>query len=67
MEKVTADTIIQDAIDQDPRVALVLEKLGWKCADCVAAEKETFRIGSIYHGKDLEELLRELNRPGEEK
>ncbi len=64
-DKYSAEMLIQDALDQDPRVAEVLEKLGWKCIDCVAAEVETFRLGSIYHGKDLEELIVALNRLGD--
>ena len=65
--KYTADMVIQDALDLDSRVGEVLEKLGWKCIECVAAEAETFRLGSIYHEKDLEELLNALNQLGDQK
>ncbi len=64
--KYTADMVIQDALDLDSRVGEVLEKLGWKCIECVAAEAETFRFGSIYHEKDLEELLNALNQLGDQ-
>jgi hybrid cluster-associated redox disulfide protein len=60
----TPDTRIQDALEVDPRVPEIFKKFGWKCGDCVAAEKESLRIGALYHEKDLEELLRELNRHG---
>ena len=63
--KFTPDTLIQDALDSDPRVAKLLSELGWKCFDCVAAEIETFRLGAFYHRKDLDELLRALNQLGE--
>ena len=63
-EKFTAETLIQDAMDSDPRVANLLSELGWKCFDCVAAEVETFRLGAFYHRKDLDELLRALNQLG---
>jgi hypothetical protein len=48
----------------DPRVAEVFRKLGLQCFDCVAAEKETLRIGALYHEKDLQTILDELNRHG---
>ena len=64
--KYTADMVIQDALDLDPRVGDVMEKLGWSCIECVAAEAETFRVGSIYHEKDLEELLHALNQLGDQ-
>lgn len=64
--KYTEDMLIQDALDADPRVAGVLQQFGWSCIECVAAEVETFRLGSIYHEKDLDELLKALNRLGDE-
>ena len=60
----TSETNIQAALDLDPRVAEVFRKLGLKCVDCVAAEKETLRIGALYHEKELKEILAELNRHG---
>ncbi len=60
----TPDTNIQEALEVDPRIPEIFRKLGLKCVECVAAEKETLRIAALYHEKDLLEILRELNRHG---
>lgn len=57
----TAETVIQQALDLAPEVAEAFDRLGLKCRDCVAAEKETLRLAAIYHEKPLEQILSELN------
>lgn len=62
-----ADTNIAKALETDPRVAEAFRKLGlrcWRKGDedyCVAAEKETLADAALFHEKDIEEILRELN------
>lgn len=60
----TADTNIQEALDLDPKVAEIFKKLGLKCVECVAAEVETLRLGALYHERELQPILEELNSHG---
>ena len=55
-------TKIQEALDLSPEVAAAFKRLGLKCFDCPAAEIEDLRIGALYHEKNLDEILRELNK-----
>jgi hybrid cluster-associated redox disulfide protein len=57
-----ASTKIQEAMDLSPEVLEAFKRLGLKCFDCPAAEIEDLRLGALYHEKNLEEILRELNR-----
>lgn len=60
----TADTNILEALEVDPKVAEVFKKLGLKCVDCVAAEVETLKLGAMYHERELQPILEELNSHG---
>lgn len=55
------ETNLQEALARAPEVAEAFKRLGLKCVDCVAAEKETFRHAALYHEKSLDEILKELN------
>lgn len=57
-----SDTNIQEALDLSPDVVKAFESLGLKCFDCPAAAVETLRLAALYHEKNLDEILRELNR-----
>lgn len=60
----TAQTNIQEVLDLDERVAGEFKKLGLRCVDCVAAEKETLSEAALYHEKDLQGILDALNALG---
>jgi hybrid cluster-associated redox disulfide protein len=57
-----SDTNIQKAMDLSPQVLEAFRRLGLKCFDCPAAEIEDLRLAALYHEKNLDEILRELNR-----
>ena len=58
----TPETGIEKALELDPAVKEAFERLGLKCFDCVASTVETLRHAALYHEKNLDEILRELNR-----
>jgi hypothetical protein len=57
-----ADTNIQQALDLGDAVKEAFERLGLKCFDCPAAEIEDLRLAALYHEKNLDDILRELNK-----
>jgi hybrid cluster-associated redox disulfide protein len=58
----TASTRIQDCLDLGDEVVKAFERLGLRCPGCVAAEVEDLRLAAMYHEKNLDEILRELNQ-----
>lgn len=58
----TRDTRIQEALDLGDAVVEAFRRLGLKCPNCVAAEKETLTQAALYHQMDLQRILDELNR-----
>lgn len=61
----TADTGIEAALQRGPEVAAVFGKLGLRCAVrpewCAAVGVETLRHASLFHGVELETILKALN------
>ena len=60
--KITADTIIVDALDINPNAGEILMKYGMHCLGCAIAHGETVVEAAEVHGADLEKMLDELNR-----
>lgn len=56
------ETNIAQALEQGDAVREAFQRLGLKCIDCVAGEKESLFHAALYHEKDLEIILTELNR-----
>lgn len=64
----TGQTNIADALELDPRVVEAFRAMGLRCPGrtpkrdwCVASEKETLADAALYHERELEPILRELN------
>lgn len=57
-----ASTNILEAMELSPDVLEAFKRLGLKCFDCPAAEVEDLRLAALYHEKNLDDILRELNR-----
>ena len=60
--KITADTIIVDALDINQKAGEILMKYGMHCLGCAIAHGETVGEAAEVHGADLEKMLDELNR-----
>ena len=60
--KITADTIIVDALYINPNAGEILMKYGMHCLGCAIAHGETVGEAAEVHGADLEKMLDELNR-----
>ena len=64
MEKVTKQTVMGDLIKEHPETIPILLKFGLHCIGCPIASMETIEQGALGHGlsgKQLEELLKEVN------
>ena len=57
-KKITADTIIVDALDINPNAGEILMRYGMHCLGCAIAH-----VGEAaqVHGADLDKMLEELN------
>ena len=62
MDKITADTVIMDALEINPKAAEILTKYGMHCLGCALAHGETVGEAAGVHGADLEAMLKELNK-----
>lgn len=62
--KWTAQNLIADALERDGGAKTSFQRLGLKCVDCVAAEKETLADAARFHDVPIEKILNELNNPG---
>jgi len=67
----TARTNIAEAMELDPRVVEAFRSMGLRCPGrtpkrdwCVASEKETLADAALYHERELDPILRELNALG---
>jgi len=61
MDKITADTLIMDALEINPKAAEILTNYGMHCLGCALAHGETVGEAADVHGADLEAMLKELN------
>lgn len=60
-KKITADTIIVDALDINPNAGEILMRYGMHCLGCAIAHGETVGEAAQVHGADLDKMLEELN------
>ena len=60
-KKITADTIIVDALDINPNAGEILMSYGMHCLGCAIAHGETVGQAAEVHGADLNAMLEELN------
>ena len=61
MAKITADTLIFEALEINPKAAEILMAHGMHCLGCALAHGETVGEAADVHGADLEKMLEELN------
>ncbi len=59
--KITADTLIFEALEINPRAGEILMAYGMHCLGCALAHGETVGEAAGVHGADLEEMLEKLN------
>ena len=59
--KITADTLIFEALQINPRAGEILVSYGMHCLGCALAHGETVGEAAGVHGADLEEMLEKLN------
>lgn len=63
--KITKDMTLGEIAEKHPKAAEVLLKYGLHCIGCSVAVWETLEQGAAAHGiqgKELEKLLKELNK-----
>lgn len=58
--KITKDTLISDILKSFPKSLEVFEKYNMACFSCMGVQKETLEKGSLMHGLDVNELIKEL-------
>lgn len=65
---ITKKTLLSEIVEKYPKAAEVLvEKYGFHCIGCFAAEMETLEQGAMVHGmegKEITKLVLELNKLG---
>ncbi len=59
---ITKDMTIQEIVARYPKSIPVFERYGLGCCVCLAAEFENLEAGAIFHGVNVDDLLRDLNR-----
>ncbi len=59
---ITADTLIMEAVEINPKAADVLMGYGMHCLGCAIAHGETIAEAAEVHGIELEKLLEDLNK-----
>ena len=58
---ITEDSIISQIIKTHPETRKVFKALGMACLACSGAKGEKLWQGVLYHGLDVEEVVRKLN------
>lgn len=68
MEKITADMLILDAVQQGNTDAItrVFNEVGMHCLHCAFATGETVAEAALTHGIEVEELVAKLNEAAEQ-
>jgi hybrid cluster-associated redox disulfide protein len=61
MNKITADTLIMEALEINPKAADILMSYGMHCLGCALSHGETVGEAAGVHGADLDSMLKELN------
>lgn len=60
---VTKDSIVGEVIKSKPGAEKIIEKyFGSGCFTCPGIKMETLAFGCMMHGKDLDEVVKELNQ-----
>lgn len=59
--EIAPETIIGDLLDAYPKAEKVIEGyFGQGCFSCPGMRMESLAFGALMHGKDIEELVRDL-------
>ena len=61
MAKITADTLIADVLEINPKAPEILLAAGMHCFGCALAHGESVAQAVAVHGEDLDALLAKLN------
>lgn len=56
-EPITEQTNLRELLESGPEIVEAFRKLGLKCPDCVAVDRETVRHAALYHEKDLRGIV----------
>lgn len=62
MEKITKDTLVGEALENNPELAKYFLEIGMHCLGCPASRGETIQQACAVHGADVDALLAKLNR-----
>lgn len=62
MEKITKDTNIMQAMEQNPMVSQIFAEYGIGCMGCMLAHAETIEDGLTGHGLTEEEIEQIINK-----
>lgn len=57
----TRETVIGDALDENPSLSKYFLEIGMHCLGCPSSRGETIEEACQIHGEDCDELLRRLN------
>ena len=61
MTQITKDTIIADILNIAPDSVPLLRAMGMNCFGCAMASGETLSQACMAHGRDVDELVLQLN------
>ena len=61
-KKITANTLIMEAIEINPKAGEILIGYGMHCLGCAIAHGETVGEAAQVHGVEVEELVNALNK-----
>lgn len=64
MANITKDTLIGEALEQNPELAKYFFEIGMHCLGCPASRSETIEQACAVHGADCDALLKKLNAEG---
>jgi hypothetical protein len=62
MFEITPQSKVCDVLEKIEGAKEIFLKLGYKCVDCAVNIEDTLAIASLYHKKNLDELLLLLNQ-----
>lgn len=62
MEKITKDTLVGEALENNPELAKYFLEIGMHCLGCPASRGETIQQACAVHGADVDALLAKLNQ-----
>jgi hybrid cluster-associated redox disulfide protein len=61
MTQITRDTIIADILNIAPESVPLLRAMGMNCFGCAMASGETLAQACIAHGRDVDDIVSQLN------